>query len=174
MQRWRTSSSIGLLLLAGLLMNTCAGDEDGCECRSGEDSEQSDECDSFCEDAHTCGFVMSEDICFEVCVTNLSEQFLDCWYPMWAEGRTDCLELEGCFDEYGDEMHGDDDTGFDCDYQPSDVEDVCDYPEFSFYAGQMSSSACHDTCDEVDDYGVLVSWDSLCEYCYCCGYEDLL
>ncbi len=136
-----------------------------------DDSELADTCDEFCKNAFFCDLVPSEDQCYPICTGELSYAFIDCG----TEADVECEKFRVCFEEFGDEFTGgDDDDGLECDYAAPSVDEVCDYPELSFYAGELSSGECHDTCDNAQDYGYLVNYDDLCGYCFCCGYEDLL
>lgn len=175
MKNTTTTLLIGLALFSLLFLNTCTGGG-GCEMGGDDDDDddengRSDKCDEFCKNAYFCDLVPEEDLCYGICMDNLSTAFIECGY----EADVVCELFRDCFDQYGDEFTGDDDTsGLECDYPPQSVEEVCDYPDLSYYAGEMTGNECANACEETEGVGYLSEFDDLCGYCYCCGYEDLL
>ncbi len=172
--------TIALMICVAIAVSLCfsmCSSGGGCYQRSdddddNDDSELADTCDEFCKNAFFCDLVPGENECYAICSEDLSYAFIECG----VEADVVCEKFRECFDEYGDEFSGgdDDDGAMECDYEAPSVEEACDYPDLSFYAGELGSSECYATCESADDYGYLTNYDDLCGYCFCCGYEDLL
>jgi hypothetical protein len=177
MSHFKTARTICFALFFALLFSMCSSggscmfrpDDDDDDNDDDDDSELTETCDEFCKNAFFCDLVSSEDQCHTICMSELSYAFVECGF----EADVACDKFRVCFEEYGDEFSGDDDGGLECDYPAPSVEEVCDYPDISFYAGEMASGTCYSTCDSSEEYAYQVSFDDLCGYCFCCGFEDL-